>query len=73
MTYGGFAAVVVPSLVLVAKLVGVLVSSLLFIGVSNAGDVYASLYLAEFLPYVLSLGALGYTAFCSAEYYRRTQ
>ena len=64
VTYGGFAAVVVPSLVLVAKLVGVLISSLLFIGVSNAGDVYASLYLAEFLPYVLSLGVLGYTAFC---------
>jgi hypothetical protein len=64
VTYGGFAAVVVPSLVLVAKLVGVLISSLLFIGVSNAGDVYTSLYLAEFLPYALSLGVLGYTAFC---------
>lgn len=58
ITYGAFAALIIPSLALVAKLVGILISSLLFIGVSGAGDIYKSLYLAEFLPYALGLGLL---------------
>ncbi len=64
ITYGGFASIVLPVLVLVAKIGGILISSVLFIGVSGAGEVYKSLYLAEFLPYLLSLGVLGYTALC---------
>ena len=64
VTYGGFALLVLPILVLIAKIVGVLVSSLLFIGVYGAGVVYKSLYLAEFLPYLLSLGVLVYAAMC---------
>lgn len=58
VTYGAFSALVIPALALVAKLVGILISSLLFIGVSGAGHVYKSLYLAEFLPYALSLGLI---------------
>ena len=64
VTYGGFALLVLPILVLIAKIVGVLVSSLLFIGVYGAGVVYKSLYLAEFLPYLLALGVLVYAAMC---------
>lgn len=64
VTYGGFAAIVLPMLVLVAKLGAILISSLLFIGVSGAGEIYKSLYLVEFLPYLLSLGVLVYTAIC---------
>lgn len=57
VTYGGFALLVLPILVLIAKIVGVLVSSLLFIGVSGAGEVYKSLYLAEF--FAISAGSRG--------------
>lgn len=64
VTYGGFALLVLPILVLIAKIIGVLVSSLLFIGVSGAGEVYKSLYLAEFLPYLLALGVMIYVAMC---------
>jgi hypothetical protein len=56
ITYGGFASIVLPVLVLVAKIGGILISSVLFIGVSGAGEVYKSLYLAEFLPYLLLSG-----------------
>lgn len=63
VTYSALAALVLPALALMAKLVGILVSSLLFIGVDNAGEVYKSLYLAEFLPYLLGLGVLGVAAF----------
>ncbi len=63
ITYGALAALVLPALALIAKLAGILVSSLLFIGVDGAGDVYKSLYLAEFLPYLLSLGVLAMAAF----------
>lgn len=58
ITYGGVAALVVAALVLVAKLVSILISSLLFIGIPNAGAVYGSLYLAEFLPYLVGLALL---------------
>ena len=64
ITYAAFAAVLVPSVVLVAKIGAILLSSLLFISVSNASDIYTSLYLAEFLPYALGLGIMGYTALC---------
>ena len=64
ITYGGLAAVVLPIVVLVAKLGGILISSLLFIGVSGAGEIYKSLYLAEFLPYLAALGVLVFTALC---------
>ena len=63
VTYSALAALVVPALALVAKLVGILVSSLLFIGVDGAGEVYKSLYLAEFLPYLLGLAVLAAAAF----------
>lgn len=56
VTYGGLAALVVAALALVAKLVGILISSLMFIGVSGAGKLYKLLYLVEFLPYLLGLG-----------------
>lgn len=58
ITYGAFMALLVPALVLAAKLVSVVVSSLMFIGIDRASYVYKSLYLAEFLPYLLSLGLL---------------
>lgn len=64
ITYGGFALLALPILVLTAKIIGVLVNSLLFIGVYGAGVVYKSLYLAEFLPYLLALGVLVYAAMC---------
>lgn len=58
ITYGSLAALVVPALVLFIKLVSILVSSLIFIGVSGASRVYKSLYLAEFLPYLLGLAVV---------------
>lgn len=62
ITYGGLAVLVVPALVLVAKIVAVLVSSLLMIGVDGAGAIYKSLYLSEFLPILLSLGVIAVSA-----------
>lgn len=56
VTYGAMAAVVAPAVVLVAKLVTVLIASLLFIGLPQAGRVYLSLYIGEFLPYAVGLG-----------------
>lgn len=61
VTYGAFGALAVPAIVLVAKLVTVLVSSLLFIGAGAAGKVYGALYLGEFVPYLLALGVIGAT------------
>lgn len=58
ITYMTMAALVVPAVVLVAKLVTVLIASLLFIGVSNAGKIYSSLYLVEFLPYLIGLAVI---------------
>lgn len=55
VTYGSFGALLIAAVGLLAKIVTILISSLLFIGVNNAGDVYKSLYLAEFLPYVLGI------------------
>lgn len=63
ITYSALAALVLPVLALVAKLIGILVSSLLFIGINGAGEVYKTLYLVEFLPYLLSLGVLAAVAF----------
>lgn len=55
VTYGGFAVLTVQAVALIAKLIGVLVSSLLFIGVKGAASIYKSMYLAEFIPYLISL------------------
>lgn len=58
VTYGAMAAVAAPAIVLVAKMVTVLIASLLFIGVPQADKVYLSLYVGEFLPYAVGLGLL---------------
>lgn len=55
VTYATFAAIFIPSVVLLAKLATILISSLVFIGAGGSGEVYKSLYLAEFLPYLLGL------------------
>lgn len=61
VTYGAFGALIIPAIVLVAKIVTVLISSLLFIGAGSADRVYGALYLAEFVPYLLALGVIGAT------------
>lgn len=61
VTYGAFGALIIPAIVLVAKIITVLISSLLFIGVGSADRVYGALYLAEFVPYLLALGVIGVT------------
>ncbi len=61
VTYGAFGALIIPAIVLVAKIVTVLISSLLFIGAGSADRVYGALYLAEFVPYLLALGVIGVT------------
>ena len=61
VTYGAFGALVIPAIVLTAKLVTVLISSLLFVGAGDAGTVYGALYLGEFVPYLLGLGVIGAT------------
>lgn len=63
ITYGGLLVLVMAILPLIAKLVSILINSLLFIGIKGAGEVYKSLYLAEFLPYLLGLAVLGAAAF----------
>ena len=61
ITYGAFGALLIPAIVLVAKIGTILISSLLFIGAGDAGRVYGMLYLGEFVPYLLSLGVIGVT------------
>lgn len=61
VTYGAFGALIIPAIVLVAKIITVLISSLLFIGAGSADRVYGALYLAEFVPYLLALGVIGAT------------
>ena len=63
ITYGGLGALLLPAVGLVAKLASILVNSLLFIGVSGAGEIYKSLYLGEFLPYLLALAVVSTSAF----------
>ncbi len=58
ITYGALAVLVLPALEFVAKLVAIVVNSLLLIGYGSAAAVYKSLYLAEFLPYLLSLALI---------------
>lgn len=58
VTYGAMAAAVVPAVVLAAKMVTVLIASLLFIGLPKADKVYLSLYVGEFLPYGVALALL---------------
>ncbi|MDO4781474.1 MAG: hypothetical protein Q4A34_03745 [Candidatus Saccharibacteria bacterium] len=58
ITYMAMAALVAPAVVLVAKLATVLIASLLFIGLPNAGKTYSSLYLVEFLPYLIGLAVM---------------
>ncbi len=62
-TYAAFGALILPAIILSAKLASVLVNSLLFIGVSGAGSIYKQLYLGEFLPYAVGLGLIVATAF----------
>lgn len=64
-TYGSLFVLVAVMLPLIANLVSVLVSSLLLIGVDNAGAVYSNLYLANFLPSLVSLAVLAGVAFVS--------
>lgn len=66
-TYGALGVLALVALVLVAKLVTVLISSLLFIGVNNAGSVYSSLYLLEFIPHLISLAIVGMSLYCVAK------
>lgn len=61
ITYGAFGALLIPAIVLVAKLGTILISSLLFIGAGDPGKVYGMLYLGEFVPYLLALGVIGVT------------
>ena len=63
ITYGGLGALLMSAIGLIAKLASILVNSLLFIGVSGAGEVYKSLYLGEFLPYLLALAVVLGAAF----------
>lgn len=60
ITYGGFGVLLISTISSLAKIITILISSLLFIGVSEAGEVYKSLYLAEFLPYLLGLALLAF-------------
>lgn len=62
VTYGGLAALIIPAVDLIARLVSILVSSLLFIGAAG-GEVYKSLYLSEFLPYALALTVVVATSY----------
>lgn len=62
VTYGGLAALIIPAVDLIARLVSILVSSLLFIGAAG-GEVYKSLYLSEFLPYTLALAVVVVTSY----------
>jgi membrane protein len=62
VTYGGLAALIIPAVDLIARLVSILISSLLFIGAAG-GEVYKSLYLSEFLPYALSLAVVVATSY----------
>lgn len=62
VTYGGLAALIIPAVDLIARLVSILVSSLLFIGAAG-GEVYKSLYLSEFLPYALALAVVVVTSY----------
>ncbi len=62
VTYGGLATLIIPAVDLIARLVSILVSSLLFIGAAG-GEVYKSLYLSEFLPYALALAVVVATSY----------
>ena len=62
-TYGSLFVLVLAALPLVASLLSVLISSLLLIGVSDAGSVYSSLYLGNFLPSLVSLALLAVVIF----------
>ena len=62
VTYGGLAALIIPAVDLIARLVSILISSLLFIGAAG-GEVYKSLYLSEFLPYALALAVVATSYF----------
>lgn len=63
VTYGGVAVLAIPALELVARLVSILINSLLFIGTTGAEKVYKSLYLSEFLPYLLALAVVAATIY----------
>lgn len=62
VTYGGLAALIIPAVDLIARLVSIIISSLLFIGAAG-GEVYKSLYLSEFLPYALALAVVVATSY----------
>lgn len=63
ITYGGLAVLIIPAIDLVARLVSILINSLLFIGIDNGGEFYKSLYLGEFLPYALALAIVATSAY----------
>ena len=63
VTYGGLAVLIIPAVDLVARLVSILINSLLFIGVGDGGEFYKSLYLGEFLPYALALAIVAAGAY----------
>lgn len=58
ITYGSLGVMLLPAIELVAKLASILINSLLFIGIGGAGEIYKSLYLGEFLPYLLALAVV---------------
>ena len=62
-TYGSLFMIVLAALPLVANLISVLISSLLLIGVSDAGSVYTALYLGNFLPSLVCLAVLAVVIF----------
>ncbi|WP_338520516.1 hypothetical protein V4210_02735 [Candidatus Nanosynbacter sp. BB002] len=62
-TYGSLFMIVLAALPLVANLISVLISSLLLIGVSDAGSVYTALYLGNFLPSLVCLAVLAVVVF----------
>ena len=62
-TYGSLFMIVLAALPLVANLISVLISSLLLIGVSDAGSVYTALYLGNFLPSLVCLAVLAIVIF----------
>ena len=64
VTYSGLGALVLCVVPQVATLIGVLISSLLLIGVKDAGTVYGMMYITSFLPALVSLGLLAAAIFC---------
>lgn len=67
VTYGALGVLVLPAVALIAKMISILLNSLLLIGYGNAAAVYKSLYVAEFLPYLVSLGVVAFGLYAVAK------